>query len=333
MMTPRSSIVTLGLLRMNSITRQHEFARRSVALMGLILAVTGSLYGAEPEKDFRVVGYLPDYRLSAFDPAAGRFVTDLVCFSITPEPGKPLDYPPLAEPAVTRILDELRTTHRVRLTCTLGGWNRSAGFAALTATPAARRDFIREIVRFCERHDFAGVDLDWEHPETPEQSTAYAALMIELKPALGPHRTLTAAVAGWQRIPREGYAALDAVHLMAYDHPGRHSTLEQAQADVGRLIEQGVAPRKIRLGIPFYGRDTANPERVRTYREIIEQYAPPAERDEVDGLFYNGPDLVRAKLKYSRAAGLGGVMLWELGQDATGEQSLLGVIHQTVGAR
>lgn len=30
---------------------------------------------------FRIVGYLPDYRLSAFDTTAARFVTDLVVFS------------------------------------------------------------------------------------------------------------------------------------------------------------------------------------------------------------------------------------------------------------
>ena len=46
----------------------------------------------QPEADkFAVVGYLPDYRMSMFEPAAAAGVTDLVFFSVEPTSSGDLD--------------------------------------------------------------------------------------------------------------------------------------------------------------------------------------------------------------------------------------------------
>jgi len=305
---------------------------RIVAMLFAVgtLLSTGVTQSAEPLK---VVAYLPDYRLDALDPEQGRLVTDAIFFSIAPEPGKPLDHPALQQPHVTKLLKRWREEFGVRVTFALGGWNRSAGFKTIAATAESRAQFVKEVSRFCVQHGFSGVDLDWEHPENAAEVAAYGALIHDLKRGLGKNRTVTAAVAGWQHLPETAWKALDAVHLMAYDNRGQHSTLESAQKDVARLISLGVPPQRIRLGLPLYGRGTENGDRVLTYAEIVAKYHPADDVNEVDGLFFNGPDLIRQKLAYARQQKLGGVMLWEIGQDATGDASLLKQIAKAASSR
>jgi hypothetical protein len=58
----------------------------------------------------------------------------------------------------------------------------------------------------------------------------------------------------------------------------------------------------------------------------------PGGGDEVAGYFFNGPDTIRRKVRMARAAGLGGVMIWEVGQDfhPADERSLLRAIADEV---
>ncbi|MBI1348101.1 hypothetical protein GC163_17645 [bacterium] len=303
---------------------------RWIALLaGCLLWLPTAARSAEPLK---VVAYLPDYRLNALEPDRGRFITDAIFFSIAPEPGKPLDHPALQRPQVAKLLKHWRDDFGVRVTFTVGGWNRSQGFARIAATAESRAEFVRDVLRFCDQHGFSGVDLDWEHPENAAEVAAYGALIHDLKQGLGPDRTVTAAVAGWQHLPETAWKELDAVHLMAYDNRGRHSTLESAQKDVARLISLGVPPERIRLGLPLYGRGIEQGDRVLTYAEIVDKYHPADDVNEVDGLFFNGPDLIRQKLDFCREQKLGGVMLWEIGQDARGDASLLQVISEATKA-
>ena len=53
----------------------------------------------------------------------------------------------------------------------------------------------------------------------------------------------------------------------------------------------------------------------------------------MDGLYFNGPDLVAKKTRYALEQKLRGVMFWELGQDADGADSLLSVIREEVSRK
>lgn len=48
----------------------------------------------------------------------------------------------------------------------LGGWNDSAGdkYSRLVHSAASRKKFIDHAIRFIEKYDFDGLDLDWEYP-------------------------------------------------------------------------------------------------------------------------------------------------------------------------
>ena len=119
---------------------------------------------------------------------------------------------------------------------------------------------------------------------------------------------------------------------MAYDHDGPHSTFANARADVDRVAAPGVPRSKIYLGVPFYGRNITKPDQTMTYAEIVRRYHPAPDVDEVEGLSFNGIRTIQLKARYVLENQLGGVMIWELGQDTTDDTSLLRAIHQVVAS-
>ncbi len=316
-----------------------RYASGTLLVLGVVLSPL--IRAAEPARpptdghgppSFCVVGYLPDYRLASFNPEQARFLTDLIWFSAEPEPAGGLNHKGFRSDALA-ALRQLKERRKVRLLLCVGGWGHSRGFAALAASPLARQRFAAGLVEFCSTNRFDGADLDWEHPANEAEQKDYAALLAELRKAFQPQRLLlTIAVAGWQRVPANDIAAVDRVHLMAYDARGRHATPEFAAADVDRLIARGIPPAKICLGIPFYGRGVDDPSRTLTYAEVIRKYRPAADVDEVDGVYFNGIRTVERKARYARERKLAGVMVWELGQDAPGPSSLLQAIHGAVTA-
>lgn len=281
--------------------------------------------------EFRVVGYLPDYRTDAFAPAMAAGVTDLLLFSAEPTADGTLDLRRLKDVAWPSLTD-FKTRHRVRLILSVGGWGRSAGFGAVATSAEKRRTFAASAVRTCLERRLDGLDLDWEHPQDVDEEQGYGELLAALREAFRPHGlALSMTVAGWQTVPPKAAAAVDTVNVMAYDQDGRHSTFDGAASDVDRLLKQGVPKAKIVLGLPFYGRSLENRDRTLTYREIVAKHRPESDVDEVDGLYFNGPSTIQRKTAWAREQGLAGVMIWELGQDAEGDKSLLRAIRETLG--
>lgn len=280
---------------------------------------------------FRVAGYLPEYHAAGYQ-LDGKRLTDLILFSAEPTAAGRLDTSRLAK-LPWADLRAAKTRERVRLILGVGGWNRSAHFAAAAGSDASCKAFAESAVQICLAERLDGVDLDWEHPKTEAEEGDYADLLVELRRAFTPHGlVLSVSIAAWQNLPPRGFAAVDWVNLMSYDDPGRHSTFEGAEANVKKLTDKGVPAGKITLGIPFYGRDVAKRERTAGYREIVGKYHPQPGTDEIDGLYFNGPATVRRKTEFARKTGLAGVVVWELGQDAAGNQSLLNVIRAAADA-
>jgi chitinase len=213
----------------------------------------------------------------------------------------------------------------------LGGWSRSRAFGPMATDVTARGRFVQALTQFCLKNGLDGADFDWEHPTNSAEEVAYARLLVETRQAFQPHGLLvTLAVAAWQKLEADGWGAVDRVHLMAYDHEGRHSTFEQARADVDSLAGQGVPRSKICLGVPFYGREIAKPDHAVAYADIVRQYRPGPEVDEAGGIYFNGVGTMQRKARYAVENHLGGLMIWELGQDTHDDTSLLEAICQIV---
>ena len=295
------------------------------------------VHAAPSPSAFRVVGYLPDYRVAALRLASLSAVSDLVFFSLEPTPSGGLDSTRLTT-AVSKALQALRRAPSrnqpaLRLWATIGGWERSTGFAPMATDSGKRRRFVQALTQLCLTRHLDGADFDWEHPAGGAEEAGYAALLTDTHRAFAPyHLKLSVTLASWQKLAPQAVAAVDFVNLMSYDHPGRHSTLAQAKVDITALEQQGIPGGKICLGIPFYGRGITRPDLTETYAEIQARDHPAPEADEIRGLYFNGPETVRRKTRYALTGHLAGVMVWELGQDAPGKYSLLTEIHQAATA-
>ena len=278
---------------------------------------------------FRIVGYLPDYRLGDYNLEAAKTLTDLIVFSAEPANDGSLNTERLKNCPWPSLLT-FKTKHRVRLLLTIGGWERSAQFATVSSSPVLREKFVAAVVEFCLSRRLDGVDLDWEHPEGTQQEQGYASLLSDLRKGFEPHGLLlSVTMAAWQKLTPEAISAVDYVQVMAYDHDQRHSTFESAKRDVDQFVDMKIPAEKIVLGLPFYGRNLKTREAM-TYREIHQRFSPKPDQDETQGVYFNGPEMIQRKTEYAIRSRLAGVMIWELGQDAAGDASLLKVISQAV---
>ncbi len=282
-----------------------------------------------PQKStqFRIAGYLPDYRSFQVEQAAG--LTDLIVFSAQPTESGDIDMSRLTKTNWPQ-LQEAKRKHKLRLILCVGGWERSTHFARVAASQELRKRFVTAARQICIDKQLDGIDLDWEHPRDVQEQNAYALLLQDLQRVLHPAgHSVSITMAAWQAMPRSAFEAVDWIQLMTYDHPGRHSTFENAQADVRQLVQAGAPQHKIMLGLPFYGRGIEKADRTLTYREILQKHQLNRAIDEVDGVYFNGPATIERKTRYALDAKLAGVMIWEIGQDASGESSLLRIITQT----
>lgn len=277
-----------------------------------------------------VVGYLPDYRVETITEEQVRGVTHLVFFSIQPPADGILSDRPVAERTLRR-LSALRQGIGCRLLLCVGGWERSAGFAELTADDSRRRQFVKALTGYCRRHKFDGIDYDWEHPADDQQTANYTRLLTETKTACAEFGLeVSLAQAAWQELPAEAYAAVDRVHLMAYDHDFPQATFRKAVSDVDRLLKRNCPAKKIAIGIPFYGRNAAGDAKI--YAELTGAESATAVdpmSDNIDGYAFNGVRTVLEKLNFARQRQLAGIMIWELAQDsAHPSRSLLHALRE-----
>jgi GH18 family chitinase len=134
-----------------------------------------------------------------------------------------------------------------------------------------------------------------------------------------------------QALAAEAWNAVDRIHIMSYDHDGNeHSTLNQAQTDLAKLLARHIPKEKLFLGLPFYGRKRGgNPDSL-SYSQIVRRFHPAADEDSAGGFYFNGINTIQKKTRYAVDQGIGGVMIWEVGQDTNDTTSLLRAIKEIV---
>jgi spore germination protein YaaH len=276
------------------------------------------------DDDFLIVGYLPEYR--DFEPSWGSCLTDLIYFSAEPDEDGRLDTWRV-NPERQQAMREVKQTYGTRLHLSIGGYERSEHFIEVIADRQSRRNFVEDVVQFCEANDLDGVDFDWEFPEGEFQILRYVSLISDVR-----QRGLIVSVALYPHadIDFKAFADIDRIHIMSYDYGSRHSTFEQAVEDLALFEQAGFSRQQLILGIPFYGSRTTYPNTSSAYAEIIELYDPGVGIDEIEGIYFNDVLTVKHKTCYAHENGYGGVMIWELGQDSSGKHSLLRAIHQAV---
>lgn len=293
-----------------------------LGLLSLFLSFALLAKGEPP----KVIGYLPHYRTGAIDALPYELLTDLIFFSVEPRDDGSIDSSD-AKPAILRKLTTLAKPEGVKVHLCVGGWGKSKHFSKMAADPTARLAFVRNLTAFLKKHELDGADVDWEHPRSKAEIENFQKLLVELKKAFAPHGfELSIAVAGWGTyLKPETIPFLDRILVMAYDQGTPHASFSGAKSDLEHWVKQGVPKSKLVLGLPFYGRN--DKKKAMTYDEIVRRFKPSSDSDQAGGYHFNGPATIRRKTDYAIQEGYGGVMIWELGQDAKGKNSLLHAVQ------
>lgn len=208
-------------------------------------------------------------------------------------------------------------------------------------------ELAEKVASYAQAHDLDCIDVDQEESyPTTELDTAYGTFVRALSSRLhGMQKQLTAAVAQWNPnkvLPVIG--EFDFLSVMAYDLnqpdkssiPVQGSSIAESQAQMDWWVNQGADKAKLLWGVPFYGYkwdgDGVLGEAI-PYRGIIEKLGSAPAQDELkiesSTFTLNSSATIRSKAELARD-NYGGIMVWELWQDATDERSLLRVISEVM---
>lgn len=285
-----------------------------------------------------VVGYLPYYASAAAERVDFEALTHLNFAFANPDASGTLHLE-MSDESIRGIVQKCHDND-VKAILSLGGGSISSTNynALMRGNPAGIQAFNEQIVSFCERYGFDGVDVDFEFIASSPAWEYFEEWMLALRQVCNQHHLLlTAAVATWysDNISDKAMDCFDYVMVMAYDNDGdarNHSTYDYAVSEMLHYENRGIAKKKLILGVPFYGyRYTAQGamdwNSAKSYRSIVANDASAADNDAADGYTYNGKTTMQKKAALAKE--YGGIMIWELSQDADGSDSLLNVIKDS----
>lgn len=211
------------------------------------------------------------------------------------------------------------------------------------------------LAAFVEKFGLDGIDFDWQYPENGTQWKWYSNLIVKLKGKLAEGKFITATLRpNACSLSKKARNALEYVNLMTYDmfdERGEHSSnYETCRHSVEVFMKKSkFTADKITLGLPFYGRTTNESSIIFEYGEY---YAKKADIEidkwvnkiynykytDNDGIekysevYFNGYAMIRDKVTYALASGLGGVSIFRLSYDisALREYSLHNAVAEAI---
>jgi GH18 family chitinase len=312
-----------------------------IVLLLLLLLIVTTVVG---DLEFAVVGYLPEWRYEGANyDTLSRHLTHLLLFSL--EPTNTGGIAALDRIPGDDVMEEIKVSAKkfgTKILICFGGNGRSGGFSSMVRSKKARGLFVESLVLLCEQHGFAGVDYNWEYPgyafgrgyqsdkEVDAEYRGLARLIEETRVAFqrsGQAELDTITIAYYPDTRQEVFLRnygiaddVDLMHSMSYDQSGEHhSSFSFGKKTADQARDAGLPLHKITMGLPFYGRYVRGGDWV-TYEDIVQKHVPlQSHLDEVSDergrLVFNGKDTIKEKALYAKQVGLGGVMIWEAGQD------------------
>jgi GH18 family chitinase len=310
------------------------------ALAGLFLLISADRLMAQSTKSkFRIVGYMRNRGLAN---SIKNFeldkITHLNIAFINPDSLGNLKVAP-------DLKDVAALAHKsgVKVLLSIGGGTPPAALPDFIY--GNKQDlFISTLIKVMVDDDLDGIDVDLEGGLVDNN---YEGFVSKLASALKEkNKLITAAIATTyaDKYTDKALAQFNFINVMSYDKtgpwnqnkPGQHAPFDMAADDMDYWTnKRGIAKEKLSLGVPFYGYGfgTNAPESI-AYKDIIAQYPGAENTDQVTVpgggiIYYNGAPTIKAKtvLALEKA---GGVMIWQLSQDAKSERPLLDVIDDTI---
>lgn len=288
---------------------------------------------------FKVVGYLPSRSFIKSNDIDYCKLTHLNLAFANPDDAGNLHI----EGAFNTVINDAKAANpSILISISLAGGyltdDQAKNWSNLIDIAENRPSFIQKIVSFVNKNNFDGVDVDLEWDYVTK---GYSDFVLELKTALNEHNKLmTAALPNnfrFENISNKALNAFDFINIMSYDStgpwspdkPGQHSSFENSKIGIKFWKDsQRVSKQKLTLGVPFYGYNFTYKEITgASYSNLVLVGTEFADKDELGKIYYNGRPTIRAKTELASKE-VGGIMIWELGQDSFDEYSLLDVIHK-----
>ncbi|PVI02757.1 glycoside hydrolase family 18 protein [Periconia macrospinosa] len=183
-------------------------------------------------------------------------------------------------PLFTTVADvRPKFPNNTKIMVAVGGWGDN-GFSAAAQTDQSRALFADNVKKMIALTGADGVDMDWEYPggngedykanpnsEKVWEIEAYPKLLAVIRKAIGPSKTLSAAVPG---LPRDMLAftastvpiiseTVDFLNIMTYDMFNRrdnvtkhHTGLQLSVEAIDTYLQRGLPSEKANLGFAFY---------------------------------------------------------------------------------
>lgn len=288
---------------------------------------------------YKVVGYLP-----AYSGTIGTYINDVDYTKLTHlniaffNPDTNGDFPTAKWKDLPEVIGRAHQNN-VSVLLSLAGGSDQSQYEKLMGDEY-RTVFIDKIMALVEKYNADGIDVDIEGKNIIdgyyEKFVTELAIRLKQKGKL-----ITGAVAWWTRdkITDACLNAYDFINIMAYAGGEKvHASMEYAERHINYWkVKRGLPAYKLALGIGFYGRYDLADRKFKTfkYKDLVAKYPNAANQDsvknEADGriIYYNGINRTKAKTQLALKE-CGGVMIWQLLQDAEGEASLLKAIDDQI---
>jgi chitinase len=306
----------------------------------LLLMMIGCFIANAQQNKFRVIGYLRLQNITGGQAGQVDYsrVTHINIAFINPDSlGNFASLPGLKD-----FADSLHQRN-VKVLASIGGGAAPAYYANLLKGES-NSVLIEKLAELTSAYDLDGIDVDLEGERVDAGYENFIAGLSAVLKAKG--KLLTAAVATVykERYSDKALAAFDFINIMSYDKtgpwrldkPGQHAPFQMAVDDIDYWANtKGIAKDRLNLGIPFYGYGFGvNAPSDMSYRKIISTYPGSENNDEVDlpgggTIYYNGISTIKSKTQLALQQA-GGIMIWQLLQDAQGDQSLLKLVNYTI---
>ncbi|MDR0582311.1 MAG: hypothetical protein LBG31_05030 [Prevotellaceae bacterium] len=338
--------------------------KKIIILMSLcfLSCKTGELKnGKQPEENIPqrpfVVGYLPSWKMS-YTPQWDKITHLCIAFGIV-QPDGSVD---ITNVSPHKNIIKTAQDNQVKVLLSIGGGG-SNNFSTALLNAAGRATLVARLAQLVTEWNLDGIDFDYEEWDGGPNGASATDLRRrealeetykQLRETIGDDKLLTAAVTASWDDGQWGYyncfnntmhQYLDFVSLMTYDETGpwvsskvgQHAGWDFYEHAINHWLDNRKLPKeKLVAGVPFYGYRFQSPDSAEGaegvgYRDILAQY-PNMDahlKDNIGLLYYNGMETIRRKAKYCIDNELGGIMIWELAQDANDtNRSLLQVIAE-----
>lgn len=287
---------------------------------------------------FRVVGYLPAYRFNAVNTIDYSKLTHVMVSFGNPDVNGVFSF----SEDVTNLVTKAHAENCNVFISTGGGGLQKAieDIYKNKTNEIDRPALISSLMGYVRSNNLDGIDVDLES-SLVEMSTYNAFVQELVDSAHADGVEVSAAYARWTggSVTKATLQKLDFINTMSYDatgpwqpnNAGQHAPMSQTKGDYSFWLNKGTVAENIVIGVPFYGYEFKSDKTVpaHTWCSIVSNYPNDLDDDQVttaDGtLYYNGKVTIASKTQYAIDNG-GGIMIWELGQDCEGVNSLLDVI-------